>query len=125
MVRIEDIARAAVDGEALQVRSLVQDWLTEPIRLAEVPPISYVGRTAEREQLARLIEDAAGGRRRVALLSGEPGIGKTRLATHTALDAHAVPAQFRKTGDAPHIGGDGPVLLQQLGSREHFAQDGA
>ncbi len=37
MVRIEDIARAAVNGEALQVRSMVQDWLAAQLHLAHVP----------------------------------------------------------------------------------------
>lgn len=36
MVSLEDIARAAIAGEALLVRSLVQDWLREQPRLADV-----------------------------------------------------------------------------------------
>src|SRR4051794_32515341 len=38
------------------------------------------GRSTELEQLARLLADAREGAGRIALLSGEPGIGKTRLA---------------------------------------------
>jgi class 3 adenylate cyclase len=60
-----------------------------PPRLQEMPPGGFVGRAAERERLTELIEEASDGNRRVALISGEPGIGKTRLATHTALEARA------------------------------------
>jgi class 3 adenylate cyclase len=60
-----------------------------PARLRGVPPLRYVGRAAERERLAALWEAASGGLRQAALISGEPGIGKTRLATHTALELHA------------------------------------
>lgn len=37
MVRLEDIARAAIAGEALLVRSLAQDWLAAHARLSQVP----------------------------------------------------------------------------------------
>jgi predicted ATPase len=59
-----------------------------PQRLREVPPLGYVGRREEREALAFLLDQAREGSRRVAFLSGEPGIGKTRLATHLAVEAH-------------------------------------
>jgi class 3 adenylate cyclase len=60
-----------------------------PSRLQEMPPGGFVGRTAERERLTGLLYEANDGHRRVALISGEPGIGKTRLSTHTALDARS------------------------------------
>ncbi|MFL5782621.1 MAG: ATP-binding protein [Thermoleophilaceae bacterium] len=59
-----------------------------PARLREVPPVGYVGREAEREGLSFLLDLARDGRRRVAFISGEPGIGKTRLATQLAVHAH-------------------------------------
>ncbi|NOT02916.1 MAG: hypothetical protein HOP29_20140 [Phycisphaerales bacterium] len=40
MIRLEDIARAAIDGEALRVRSLTQDWLAETARISQAPPPS-------------------------------------------------------------------------------------
>jgi tetratricopeptide (TPR) repeat protein len=49
----------------------------------------FVGREAELDRLAQLWKEAAAGERRVALLAGEPGIGKTRLATELAISAHA------------------------------------
>jgi class 3 adenylate cyclase len=60
-----------------------------PPRLRGVPPVAYVGRAAERERLAALWEAARGGVRQAVLISGEPGIGKTRLASHTALELHS------------------------------------
>ena len=60
-----------------------------PAVLRSVPPVSYVGRIDERA----LIEEAAvlvrEGARQVVLLSGEPGIGKTRLSSYAAHRAHA------------------------------------
>jgi class 3 adenylate cyclase/tetratricopeptide (TPR) repeat protein len=44
----------------------------------------FVGRDEELERLSRLWKETAGGERRVALLAGEPGIGKTRLAIELA-----------------------------------------
>ena len=60
-----------------------------PPRLRGVPPVGFVGRADERSRLAEIASAAVSGHRQVALISGEPGIGKTRLATHTALDLHA------------------------------------
>ncbi len=59
-----------------------------PPRLRQMPPVGYVGRVAERDRLSALWADARGGGVRLALLAGEPGIGKTRLATHLAIEAH-------------------------------------
>jgi tetratricopeptide (TPR) repeat protein len=59
-----------------------------PPRLCEVPPVGYVGREAERATLEAALEQARGGSQRLVLLSGDPGMGKTRLATHLALTAH-------------------------------------
>jgi class 3 adenylate cyclase len=44
----------------------------------------FVGRAAERERLAAAWKSAAAGSRRVVLISGEPGVGKTRLAAELA-----------------------------------------
>jgi class 3 adenylate cyclase/tetratricopeptide (TPR) repeat protein len=60
-----------------------------PRRLQGVPPIAYVGREKERQRLQEFLEEASTGELRIALISGESGIGKTRLATHTALEAYA------------------------------------
>ena len=57
-----------------------------PQRLREVPGSGYVGRAAERQRLGELWEQARAGSLRLALISGEAGVGKTRLAAQLALD---------------------------------------
>src|ERR1700689_3512456 len=54
----------------------------EPLRPIWMSP--FVGRAAELEKLRTLMPRAAGERRRVALLAGEPGAGKSRLAREVA-----------------------------------------
>lgn len=59
-----------------------------PELLRELPATAYVGRVAERERLTELWGQAREGSLRLALISGEAGVGKTRLSTHLALEAH-------------------------------------
>jgi tetratricopeptide (TPR) repeat protein len=54
----------------------------DPTRLAEAR--AFVGRDREMAELAAALEDAVGGRGRLFLVAGEPGIGKTWLAEHVA-----------------------------------------
>ncbi len=49
----------------------------------------FVGRELELDLLRSDLDDACSGRGRVALLSGEPGIGKSRLAEELAAEAEA------------------------------------
>jgi hypothetical protein len=60
-----------------------------PHALRILPRVAYVGREPERALLELARDEARAGSRRVVLLSGEPGIGKTRLASHAALGANA------------------------------------
>jgi predicted ATPase len=50
------------------------------------------GRAAESETLSAAWAKAKDGQRQLVLVAGEPGIGKTRLATEAALAAHAAGA---------------------------------
>ena len=45
----------------------------------------FVGRKHEMEELQAALADARSGRARITMLSGEPGIGKTRLAQEIAM----------------------------------------
>ncbi len=60
-----------------------------PEALRSVPRVAYVGREVERGLLESARGQARAGLRQVVLLSGEPGIGKTRLASYGALSANA------------------------------------
>lgn len=48
----------------------------------------FVGREKESDRLLRVWKEAVVGERRVALVTGEPGIGKTRLVAELAQAAH-------------------------------------
>lgn len=58
-----------------------------PALLTDLGPI-FVGRDGELERLDQLWKDAAAGERRVCLLAGEPGVGKTRLAAELSKRVH-------------------------------------
>ena len=60
-----------------------------PALLRSAPPMAYVGRVQERATLEKAMAHARSGQRHVVLLSGEPGIGKTRLSSYLAHRAHA------------------------------------
>ena len=57
--------------------------------LRSLPPVSYVGRVEERGALEEAMVLARDRARQAVLLSGEPGIGKSRLASFAAHRAHA------------------------------------
>ncbi|MFM7271715.1 MAG: ATP-binding protein [Actinomycetes bacterium] len=59
-----------------------------PPRLTVPSAIGFVGRDAERAQIDAAWRAAAAGSRRVALISGEAGLGKTRLVSELARTAH-------------------------------------
>jgi len=59
-----------------------------PPRLAFESSWTFVGRSREVERLNALWEETVSGGRRVALLGGEPGEGKTRLASEVAGRSH-------------------------------------
>jgi class 3 adenylate cyclase/tetratricopeptide (TPR) repeat protein len=59
-----------------------------PARLAVRSLAGFVGRVAERELLDAARKSAAGGERRGVFLGGEAGMGKTRLASEVAAEAH-------------------------------------
>ncbi len=59
-----------------------------PARLQVPHGIAFVGRAAPTETLTLAWKRSREGARQVVFVGGEPGVGKTRLATETALVAH-------------------------------------
>ncbi len=60
-----------------------------PVALAGTARFPFAGRSAHLEQAWTAWKQSTEGRRQIVLLSGEPGMGKTRLATEVARRAHA------------------------------------
>jgi class 3 adenylate cyclase/tetratricopeptide (TPR) repeat protein len=59
-----------------------------PAWLRSTPRAAFVGREAERAVMERSRSQALAGTRQVVLVSGEPGIGKSRLSSFSAHGAH-------------------------------------
>ncbi len=90
--RLEDVGALALRGLPEPVRAAAVAWtpLEDPAgpplppRLRGAPDTAFVGRSAERGTLLACWDRAVEGQRQVVVVSGEPGIGKTRLVTQTA-----------------------------------------
>ncbi len=67
-----------------------QDYLIPlPPPFQQAPPMALAGRGEEARRLREMCAGAISGDPRLALLSGEPGSGKTSLASQVALEAHS------------------------------------
>ncbi len=73
----------------------------------------FVGRERELDEMRGVLEDALAGQGRLLLLSGDPGIGKTRTAEQLATYAR-VAGRERALGPLPRVRG-GPALLALVG----------
>jgi class 3 adenylate cyclase/tetratricopeptide (TPR) repeat protein len=94
--RFESVGALELKGLPAPVVAVAIAWDAQggapapfPSRLAELVQSSFVGRDKERSRLADAWRSAAAGERRVVLVAGEPGIGKTRLAAELGREAHA------------------------------------
>jgi class 3 adenylate cyclase len=89
--RFAPIGSLELKGLPAPVPSLEVHWESLPSSAVPLPPAlaeparsAFVGRVDERRSLAEAARRAAAGERRVVLVAGEPGIGKTRLAAELA-----------------------------------------
>ncbi len=79
-----------------------------------------VGRDAERAQVLATWDVAARGERRVVLIGGEPGVGKSRLAANVAGNVHAFGGRVL-LGRCDREGG-GPFQPFVIALRQHLAE---
>lgn len=91
---LEDAGELSLPGLEYAVRASQVRWAvshTVPVALAPALALDgatvFAGREAQLAALRRAWSDASDGRRRAVFVTGEPGIGKTRLAAELA--AHA------------------------------------
>ncbi len=87
-IRLKGIA-APVEAFSLRWEPILAAGIALPERLRELPPTAFVGRVGERGRLSELWRESREGSLRFALIGGEAGVGKTRLATDFAVGAHA------------------------------------
>ena len=89
-IRTGDGDAPALDGD---------DEVTGDAHAAGAPPLPavfaarrerspFVGRDGQRDRLLAALDGVRGGERQLVLVSGEPGIGKSRLVAETARRAH-------------------------------------
>jgi class 3 adenylate cyclase len=69
-------------------RDASDDAIALPPKIAPVPAFGLYGRAGEQAIIERCWISAKQGQRQLVLLAGEPGIGKTRLASEAARIAH-------------------------------------
>ena len=108
---------ANVHGEGYRFVALT----AEAESAAEMP---LVGREVELARLEGLLAEASAGNRRIVFVTGEPGIGKTRLIDELSQRAgRAAPAWVARGQCIEHYGGDESYLpvLEALGrlARNH------
>jgi len=88
--RFTSVGALELKGLPAALPSCEVSWEPQPDTSIPMPPLLtgvgrvFVGRDDELERLGRLWKETAAGERRVVLLAGEPGIGKTRLAAELA-----------------------------------------
>jgi DNA-binding SARP family transcriptional activator len=91
--RAEDVVSLVRSDDVAAMRAAAPDHtgplsLPLPAGLEPTGPIAFVGRTAELDRLSSVLDEAFTGVRQAVVIAGEPGIGKTRLASEVAALAH-------------------------------------
>jgi class 3 adenylate cyclase/tetratricopeptide (TPR) repeat protein len=110
-----------VQAFELQWEPVLATRIALPERLRELPATGYVGRVIEQTRLDELWGQAREGPLRLALISGEAGVGKTRLSTHLAIKAHEQGATVLYGRSDEDLGVPYQPWIQAL---SHFVQEG-
>ena len=83
-----DAAEVRWEPESGSADSSSELTVALPVQLERVDAFSFVGREGEAEAVTTAWKEVAAGGRRTVLITGEPGIGKTRLTSEVARTAH-------------------------------------
>ncbi|MEY2458176.1 MAG: hypothetical protein QOG30_6, partial [Acidimicrobiaceae bacterium] len=91
-IEINDLGLVDIEGVGEPVAACVVGWTEQsrrplPVALSGLTETAFVGRDLELAQLDDVWQQTRQHGRRVALIAGEPGIGKTTLAVKVAADA--------------------------------------
>jgi class 3 adenylate cyclase len=113
-VRAKGKAEPVPCWRAIAARSLLPEDLRDDL--------PFLGRAAERARLAATFEESARGRTRLLLISGEAGIGKSRLVAELRDIAAETPrlttwrrGRIAPYGDRSAFGALGEIVAQQAG----------
>jgi class 3 adenylate cyclase/DNA-binding SARP family transcriptional activator len=125
--RFSDLGELELRGMAEPIPTLSLEWepLVEEVTVIPFPEAlvtegpGFFGRTSEQTQLSRLFALAARGERQVVLLGGEPGIGKTTLATVLAHSVEAVGGTVLYGRCLDEVGAPYQPFVETLG---HYVQ---
>jgi class 3 adenylate cyclase/tetratricopeptide (TPR) repeat protein len=87
---------------------MVSDLRADPIAVLAPSQVPFVGRTKELDVVRACLEKAKGGEPQVVLISGDAGMGKSRLAREAVVIAEALEMQvcsgrFIEDGTAPYL----------------------
>jgi predicted ATPase/class 3 adenylate cyclase len=85
-------------------REMSDESIPLPPKITPVPAFGFYGRDREQAVVERCWTSAKRGQRQLVLLTGEPGIGKTRLAIEAGRVAHAEGATVLFGSCDEHIG---------------------
>jgi AAA ATPase domain len=86
---------------------------------ASLPSVAFVGRSVELGESRAALTEALGGSSRAVLITGEPGIGKTALASRLAgEEAFVQAADLSRRSGRPSLLVGAPLVVQDIGDPE-------